>query len=172
MNEVNQPEDAGLAERLATNPYLTGRPSRNGRAVCKLTPALKRKVIEAIAKGASPTKAAKAIGLARSTLYYQRGIDPDFAEAWGEAQQMAADSYEDALEKAALRQGNIGGIIFGLKNLRPDRWKDRHEVDVEKRSLDVQLVLPSAALPYLQEALRHPELEAPEAVEEEADARD
>ena len=98
------------------------------RLVRKITPALKRKVCEAIANGASPTRAAKAIGVSRSALYYQRDVDPDFREAWAEALETQADMYEDALQDAAIEKHNIGGIIFGLKNLRSDKWKDRHEV--------------------------------------------
>ena len=50
-----------------------------------MTAALTRKFCEALANGASPTKAAKAIEVARSTVYYQRGTDPEFKEAWGRA---------------------------------------------------------------------------------------
>ena len=51
----------------------------------------KQKFCEALANGASPTKAAKAIEVARSTVYYQRGIDPEFKEAWADALERAAD---------------------------------------------------------------------------------
>ena len=53
------------------------------------------------------------------------------------ALETQADMYEDALQDAAIEKHNIGGIIFGLKNLRPDRWKDRHEV--EQRSVAVTM---------------------------------
>ena len=121
------------------------------RLVRKITPALKRKVCEAITNGASPTRAAKAIGVSRSALYYQRDVDPDFREAWAEALEAQADMYEDALRQAAIEKHNIGGIIFGLKNLRSDKWKDRHEVE-ERRSVEVSVTL-EALPPAQREAL-------------------
>ena len=50
------------------NPFVAGEPKRR---VAKMTPPIKRKFCEALASGASPTKATKAIGIARSTAYYQ-----------------------------------------------------------------------------------------------------
>ena len=55
--------------------------------------------------------------------------------------------YEDALQDAAIEKHNIGGIIFGLKNLRSDKWKDRHEVE-ERRSVEVSVTIGS--LPQAQ----------------------
>ena len=121
------------------------------RLVRKITPALKRKVFEAMANGASPTRAAKAIGVSRSALYYQRDVDPDFRDAWEEALETQADMYEDALQDAAIEKHNIGGIIFGLKNLRSDKWKDRHEVE-ERRSVEVNFSYESLP-PAQREAL-------------------
>lgn len=123
---------------LLDNPYVPD----VKRRVAKMTPALKGKFCGALAEGASPTKAAQALGLARSTVYYQRGIDPDFKAAWEEALEQQADLYEDALRKAALVQGNIGGIIFGLKNLRPAKWKDKHEI--VQSSVNVHVSIPAA----------------------------
>lgn len=82
-----------------------------------------------------------ALGVARSTAYYQRSIDPSFAAAWEEAQEQDADRYEDALDDAAIRMKNIGAIIFGLKNKRPGKWQDRHDVKMEKREAKVDVSL-------------------------------
>lgn len=115
--------------RLLENPYVADEPKRR---VAKMTPPLKRKFCEALANGASPTKATKAIGIARSTAYYQRNIDPDFAEAWEEALERAADLHEDALHELSVKAKNVGAVIFQLKNRRPRKWQDRHDVNVEK----------------------------------------
>ena len=109
------------------------------RRVRKFTPGRKRAFVELLAAGHSPTGAAKAVGLSRQAAYSQRAADPGFAEAWSEALERQADLYEDALRRAAIDQKNIGGIIFGLKNLRPDRWKDRHETVVESRSVSLNV---------------------------------
>lgn len=109
------------------------------RRTGKWTPALKRRFCEAIAAGASPTKAAGALDLSRQSAYYQRGIDPEFAADWAEALEEAADRYEDALDRLALKSGNVGAVIFALKNLRSGKWKDRHDVDVNRRSLSLNV---------------------------------
>ena len=111
------------------------------RRTGKWTPALKRRFCEAIAAGASPTKAAGALDLSRQSAYYQRGIDAEFAAAWEEALEQAADLYEDALDKLALKSGNVGAVIFQLKNRRPDRWRDRHEMNVNRHSLNLNIVV-------------------------------
>ena len=77
--------------------------------------------------------------MSRQAAYAQRNNDPEFAAAWSEAQQEQADLYEDALRRSALEQKNIGGIIFGLKNLRSDKWKDKHEVDVSRQSVNLNI---------------------------------
>ena len=73
------PEEAEQHAQLLENRYSVDGPERR---VAKMTPALKQKFCEALANGASPTKAAEALDVARSTVYYQRGIDPEFREAW------------------------------------------------------------------------------------------
>lgn len=104
-----------------------------------MTPARKRNFCAALAAGASPTKAAKVIGVARSSCYYQRGNDPDFAEAWAEALERQADLAEDTLAELAHKTKNVGAVIFSLKNLRPGKWKDRHEVFTESHSTRLNL---------------------------------
>ena len=37
--------------------------------------------------------------------------------------------YEDRLHDLAVGDRNPASVIFQLKNRRPDRWRDRHEVD-------------------------------------------
>ena len=104
-----------------------------------------------LATGYSPTRAAGEVGVSRQAAYRQRSNDPDFAEAWQEALQQQADLYEDALRKAALDQHNIGGIIFGLKNLRPAKWRDRHEI--ERWSVNANVNVTAQLSPAQAEAL-------------------
>lgn len=129
-------EEAEQHARLLQNPYNVDGPTRR---IAKLTPGLKRKFCEALAQGASVTKAAKAIGIAKSTVYYQRSIDPQFKEAWVDALDSAADRYEDRLDELAMESTHPANVIFQLKNRRPQRWQDRHDVNVEKRSVSVDV---------------------------------
>ena len=144
------PEEADQHRRLLQNQYSVDGPVRR---VAKMTPALKRKFCEALANGASPTKAAKAIEIARSTAYYQRSIDPEFWEAWQEALERAADLHEDALNELSMKTRNVGAVIFQLKNRRPDKWKDRHEVEQHRETRYVHELDPSAARAIAQNIL-------------------
>ena len=147
--------------RLLANPYVPDAPKR---CVAKMTPALKRKFCEALANGASPTKAGKAIGIARSTAYYQRGVDPDFWEAWHEALERAADLHEDALHELSVKTRNVGAVIFQLKNRRPDKWKDRQQVEQHRETRYVHELGPGAEAAILarQRELEHQRLDRAE----------
>lgn len=133
------PEEAEQHAQLLQNRYSVDGPERR---IAKMTPALKQKFCEALANGASPTKAARALEVARSTVYYQRGIDPEFRDAWVDALERAADRYEDRLDELAMESTHPAHVIFQLKNRRPQKWQDRHDVSVEKRSVNVIVVAP------------------------------
>ena len=159
------PEDAEQHAQLLQNRYSVDGPERR---VAKMTPALKQKFCEALANGASPTKASSAIEVARSTVYYQRGIDPEFKEAWEDALERAADRYEDRLDELAMESSHPAHVIFQLKNRRPSKWQDRHDVNMEKREIRVNIDLPQLPqqqlLALLQEQLaagEHPFLPSP-----------
>lgn len=139
------PEEAEQHAQLLRNQYSV---DTRERRVAKMTPALKQKFCEALANGASPTKAAKALEVARSTVYYQRGIDPEFKEAWADALERAADRYEDRLDELAMESTHPAHVIFQLKNRRPQRWQDRHDVKIEKREIKLNVSIP--ALPEQQ----------------------
>ena len=62
----------------------------------------------------------------------QRQQDPEFAEAWADALERAADRYEDRRDELSIEGNHPGSTIFQLKNRRPERWQDRHDVTVEK----------------------------------------
>ena len=145
------PEDAEQHARLLQNQYSVDGPERR---VAKMTPPLKQKFCEALANGASPTKAAKAIEVARSTVYYQRGIDPQFKEAWADALERAADRYEDRLDELAMESTHPAHVIFQLKNRRPQKWQDRHDVNVEKRSVTLHVALPQLPEQQLLELVK------------------
>ena len=124
------PTAAEAAQAIVNNPYLSRAPSGDGkvRRVSKWTSPIKCRFIVAIAEGASTTKAANALGLARQGAYYQREIDPEFAVAWDEALELAADLFADLLHEAAISSRHPAFMIFLMKNRWPDRWRDQHEV--------------------------------------------
>ena len=122
-------EEAEKQARLLYNQYSVDGPERRQR---KATRAIKRKFCQALANGASVTKACGALEISTAAMYYQRGIDPEFAEAWEDALERAADRYEDRLDELSIKGNHPGSTIFQLKNRRPQKWQDRHDVNVEK----------------------------------------
>ena len=122
-------EEAEKQARLLYNQYSVDGPERRQR---KATPAIKQKFCTALAKGASVTKACNALEISTAAMYYQRQQDPEFAEAWADALERAADRYEDRLDELSIEGNHPGSTIFQLKNRRPEKWQDRHDVNVEK----------------------------------------
>ena len=150
------PDEALEHARLLQNQYNTDGPERR---VAKMTPALKRKFCEAAGNGASPTKAAKAIEVARSTVYYQRSIDPEFKEAWADALERAADRYEDRLDELAM-EGKHPLPVFGmLRALRPEKWADKKDVRVTHSAVAPVPPMPALAEQQVLEIIKE-ELES------------
>ena len=51
-----------------------------------------------------------------------------------------ADGLEDALHDLAIEKSNPAGIIFSLKNRRPEVWRDQHDLRVERNyNLNIQV---------------------------------
>ena len=80
--------------------------------------------LDALAKGASVARAARAAGVCREQPYAWRKKDADFATAWKDAIEDGTDALEDlALEMAA--KGSERLIIFLLKARRPHVYRER-----------------------------------------------
>ena len=95
-------------------------------------------MLEALARGLSPRRAAEAAGLGRSTAFLWRQQDPEFAAKWNEAVAEGIDLLEDEARRRAVdgynerpifRDGvQVGEIrtysdrllIFLLKRRRPE----------------------------------------------------
>jgi hypothetical protein len=65
-------------------------------------PTYKRRMLEALALGMSPTHAANAAGIGRSTAYLWRQEDPEFAAKWDEAVADGIDCLEDEAYRRAM----------------------------------------------------------------------
>ena len=101
-------------------------------------PIYQRRMLEALARGLSPRRAAEAAGLGRSTAFLWRQQDPEFAAKWNEAVAEGIDLLEDEARRRAVdgynerpifRDGvQVGEIrtysdrllIFLLKRRRPE----------------------------------------------------
>ena len=92
------------------------------------TPEKREVFCAALGDGLSVTAACRAAAIGRMTAYEWRGADADFARAWDEAIEAGTDLLEDV----ALRRAQLGSdtlVIFLLKARRPEKFKDRAQID-------------------------------------------
>ena len=94
--------------------------------------------------GATDEQIAEALGVSRSTLYGWKADHPELAEALEKGKAPIDDQVEGALLRRALgfRYGetlvggpveryalpDVGACSLWLRNRRPDRWRDVHDV--------------------------------------------
>lgn len=101
----------------------TGRPSKYQPSYCDL-------VIEHMSEGASLTSFAADIGVARSSINEWMAANPEFSEAVKIAKAKCAAWWE-----LQARNGAKGGdinptlVIFGLKNMAAEDWREKQEID-------------------------------------------
>lgn len=72
------------------------------------------------------TKAAEAAEIARQTHYDWMKNDPEYPALFAQAEQEAADALEHAARERALA-GSDTLMIFLLKGLKPEKYKERSE---------------------------------------------
>lgn len=87
----------------------------------------KRAFLAAFSRSGSRTRAAKRARVDRKTHYNWLKEDPDYAQAFAQAEYEAADAIEDSMADLAF-DGNVTAGIFLLKGLRPEKYRERSEV--------------------------------------------
>jgi len=126
----------------------------------KLSPAMIEKYVELASQGATEQEIADKLGVCRDTIYQWARDSETFSYARKEARDSANDHVEAALFKMAtglkhrvvkpmeVKDGdgvshielveyeerlppNPTSMIFWLKNRRPDRWRDKQELEVD-----------------------------------------
>ena len=110
----------------------------------KITRPKKRAFLAAYAEVGNVSQAAKIAGIDRQTHYDWKRNDPDYAEAFGHAEEMAADRLEQEARRRAVKgveepifyQGKKVGtvqkysdtlLIFLLKGARPEKYAERYD---------------------------------------------
>lgn len=84
--------------------------------------------IEHLAQGYSLASFAGVVGAHRSTLYDWAEAHEEFAEAIEIGRAKGQCTWEERLANQAQDgKGNTAAIIFAMKNLYQDDWRDRHE---------------------------------------------
>ncbi len=102
-----------------------GRPTKYDPDYC-------RQCVEAGQDGYSLTAFAGMIGTSRSTISKWADEHPEFSEAVHEAKAARAIWWEDRLRGVAMNGGGGGQgtvAIFGVRNVAPDDWTDKKEID-------------------------------------------
>ncbi len=100
-----------------------GRPSTYDPAYCEM-------VIEHMREGASLTSFAAEIGVARATLNVWMEAHPEFLDAVHAGKAKCAAWWEKvARANAQNGTGNATLTVFGLKNMSPDDWREKQEVE-------------------------------------------
>lgn len=102
-----------------------GRPSKYDPAFCEA-------LIEHMNEGASIASFAAQIGVARSTINQWAEDHADFSEALKIAKAKCAAWWEARLRNIAMIGGGPGSataVIFGLKNMAAEDWREKQEVD-------------------------------------------
>jgi hypothetical protein len=119
-------DDRSQAADAETEGGVTrGRPS-------KYKPIYGDLLIEHLDTGASIASFAAEIDVARSTINQWAEDYPEFSEALKVGKAKCAAWWEERLRKIALDGGGPGAataVIFGLKNMASDDWRDKQEYE-------------------------------------------
>ena len=84
--------------------------------------------LEALADGVSVTLSCEIARWDRSNAYKLRNADAEFARAWDAALEAGTDKLEDVARTRAMNSSDVL-MIFLLKGRRPEKYRERHQLD-------------------------------------------
>ena len=106
------------------------KPSTSGKTPIENGHLKKQAVLSAFKNCANVTRACEIADIARATFYSWLKEDPEFKAAYEAAREEAVE----VLEEEAIRRATIGGsdtlLIFLLKGMRPDKYRENRAVQV------------------------------------------
>lgn len=111
-----------------------------------ITHGKKRAFLTAFAGCGNIRQSAESVGCSREIHYFWLRNDKEYEAAFIEAERVAVTSLEDEARNRAMN-GSDTLLIFLLKGLRPDRYKDRSQVTHDFSSTsDADLLREGAAI--------------------------
>jgi len=99
--------------------------------------------LAALEQGYSVTFARKKAGLERAALKAWRSGDDGFAEAWDAAVEAGTDLLED-LARERVATGGDSLLMFLLKSRRPEKYRERHDHQVDAGIASGVLIAPAS----------------------------
>jgi hypothetical protein len=125
-----------------TEPKILSRPEILIRPANKRTSARMRAFLAAFERTGSKTEAARLAKIDRKLHYRKFESDPLYRKAFEEVEQRAIDGLEDEAWRRA-RKGSDGLMMFLLRGLRPERYRE-HVVQEHSGSVTLVQVLEAA----------------------------
>lgn len=141
-----------------------GRPSK---AAINTLEKRRETFLDVLAETANVSLAAQAAGIHRRTAYVWKDKNAQFAKAWAEAEEKAADTLEEEARRRAVEgvqepvfyQGQEVGqvrrhsdtlLIFLLKARRPEKYRERHQAELTG-SMTITVQMPAGIKPEQNE---------------------
>jgi len=94
-------------------------------------------VIDHMSEGASLTSFAASVMCSRSTINEWMAANPEFSESVKIGKALCATWWEKVSRTNAVEGGgNATLCIFGLKNMAPDEWREKQEIE-HSGSIDI-----------------------------------
>lgn len=124
---------------------MTDTPEKITRRYRHWTPALKTAFLTELGRLGTVTAAAEAVGVCRTHAYELRRSDPEFAEAFTEALEEAADRLEEEARRRAV-EGVELPLMHGGKRVLDD---DGHPLTIRRHSDALLLALLKARRPLI-----------------------
>ena len=105
-----------------------GRPTKYKPEYCDM-------LVKHMAEGASMTSFAAEIDVSRETISEWSRVHPEFSVAVKKGKAKCAAWWE-RLGRTGAMGGDVNPtlVIFGLKNMAADDWRDKQELDVTQKS--------------------------------------
>lgn len=116
----------------------------------------KRAMLAALSRTGNISAAARAAQICRRTHYDWLDSDPSYVSAVSQAWEEAADVLEACARKRAL-VGSDTLLIFLLKSVRPEKFRERHEIEHKGDTL-LQAQVNSIRQGMIRMITEHPEI--------------